>query len=68
VERRPNAQDVDWDGLRGRVLSASYFPAEDTPRGQAGLVALRRLFDRHEAAGQVRLPYQTACYWGVIAD
>jgi SAM-dependent methyltransferase len=66
VERRSNAQAVDWEGLRGRVLSASYFPTEDTAQGQAGLMALRNIFEAHARGGRVALPYATACYWGTL--
>lgn len=64
--RRNNGQKVDWEGLRGRVLSASYFPTEDTPRGQAGLADLRRLFDRYAVDGKLDFPYETACYAGLM--
>jgi SAM-dependent methyltransferase len=43
----PNAQVLDYDGLRGRLQSSSYVPAPDDPRSAPMLAALRALFDRH---------------------
>lgn len=58
----PNAQVFDFDGLRGRVMSASYVPMPGQP-GYAGLLAgLRTVFDRHQAGGRVTMAYQTEVF------
>jgi SAM-dependent methyltransferase len=66
--RRDNSQTMDWDGLKGRILSASYFPSEDTTRGQEGLSALRNIFDRFAVDGWLDFPLETACYHGYLSD
>ena len=59
-----NAQSLDRDGLRGRVLSASYTPVPGTP-GHAELMAgVDQLFERHHVAGRVTIPYDTELYAG----
>ena len=59
----PNQQELDWEGLRGRVLSASYMPLEGQ-RGHEPMIArLESAFERHHSsAGRVRLEYQTQVY------
>jgi SAM-dependent methyltransferase len=60
----PHAQILDWEGLRGRVLSASYVPAPGHPRHDAMFRELRRLFDEHRQDGRVAFEYETEVYWG----
>ncbi|MEO6786954.1 MAG: methyltransferase domain-containing protein, partial [Chthoniobacteraceae bacterium] len=55
----PNAQHFDFDGLRGRLLSSSYAPAEGHPSHEAMLVELRRIFDAHQREGKVSFFYDT---------
>ena len=61
-----NQQSFDFDGLRGRTLSASYMPAEGHPRYGAMLAELARLFERHAADGCVEFDYDTRMYVGRI--
>lgn len=65
TERRLyNEQLLDLDGLRGRILSSSYTPAE----GDAGRADLerdiRRLFHSHADEGLVRIQYDLEIYVG----
>lgn len=60
----PNAQDFDFDGLRGRLLSASYAPAKEHPNHEPMLAELKRLFDEHEKDGRVSVEYITRLYYG----
>jgi SAM-dependent methyltransferase len=62
----PNAQDLDLDGLRGRLLSSSYTPAAGDPRRAPMLAALERLFDAHQQGGHVRMDYDTEVYVGRV--
>ena len=55
----PNAQHFDFDGLRGRLLSSSYAPAEGHPSHEPMLTELRRIFDIHQRAGKVSFLYDT---------
>lgn len=52
-------QQLDRDGLRGRILSSSYTPPMDDPRYAPMLAAIEELFDRHQEDGRVRIEYDT---------
>lgn len=69
-ERRAfrNEQVFDWEGLKGRVMSASYVPAPGHPRHGPMLKALRALFDRHEKDGAVVFEYDTNVYYGRLLE
>ena len=58
----PNHQDLDWEGLRGRLLSASYMPLEGQEGHEQMLAHLRAAFDKYNTAGQVRMEYETRVY------
>ena len=55
----PNAQHFDFDGLRGRLLSSSYAPAEEHASHEPMLAELRRIFDAHQRDGKVSFLYDT---------
>lgn len=61
----PHEQRLDHAGLRGRLLSSSYTPAEADPRRPPMLAALDRLFDLHQVGGMVTIEYETELYHGV---
>lgn len=58
----PNHQDLDWPGLRGRLLSASYMPLPGQPGHEPMLAELERAFKSSQSDGRVRLDYQTRVY------
>jgi SAM-dependent methyltransferase len=62
-----NFQDLDWGGMRGRLLSASYMPMEDSAGFEPMMKALRDAFERHQQNGQVRLEYETRLYFGRLS-
>lgn len=62
-----NSQTLDQDGLRGRILSSSYIPAQDPTRADAMLEALRALFDAHQERGAVQIRYHTNVYLGQVS-
>lgn len=59
-----NAQDLDEEGLRGRLLSSSYVPGAEDPRSGPMLAELSRIFATHQRDGRVRLEYRTEVHWG----
>lgn len=63
----PNVQEVDFDGLRGRLLSSSYVPGPGEPNHQPMLEELRRIFDQHQEGERVRLEYATRLHLGPLA-
>ena len=58
-----NQQRLDFDGLRGRLLSSSYIP-KSGDRYEAMERDLPRLFSSHAAAERVVLQYDTKIYFG----
>jgi len=61
-----NEQLMDFDALRGRLLSSSYSPGPGHPNHAPMLAELRRIFDQHVDAvsGRVRFEYLTHVYYG----
>lgn len=62
-----NAQELDLEGLTGRVCSSSYTPPAGDPRREVLLLELRRLFEAHAQDGRVVLEYDTEVHWGLLA-
>lgn len=60
----PNRQVFDFDGLKGRLLSASYVPEPGHPNFLPMMRELAALFDEHQEAGRVFVEYETKVYYG----
>lgn len=60
----PNEQSFDHEGLRGRLLSSSYAPAEGRPGHKPMIEELSRIFERHQTGGRVSFTYDTRVYIG----
>ena len=63
-----NAQELDLDGLRGRVLSSSYMPQQDHSEYAAMLRQIEELFAQCQQNGRVRLEYDCAVRYGKLSD
>lgn len=63
-----NEQVLDLDGLRGRLLSSSYVPAEDDAARAPMLRALEALFAKHQQDGTVRIEYDTEVLFGRLSS
>lgn len=59
-------QRLDFDQLRGRLMSSSYVPREGHPQYAPMLEALRELFDRCAVGGTIGFDYDTNVYLGEI--
>jgi SAM-dependent methyltransferase len=59
-----NEQVVDFDGLKGRLTSASYAPTPDHPNYEPLMRELAALFERHQRDGRVRIEYDTKVFYG----
>ncbi|MFL6230205.1 MAG: class I SAM-dependent methyltransferase [Pyrinomonadaceae bacterium] len=66
-QRFDNFQSVDFEGLRGRLLSSSYVPLAGHPSYEPMLAALRRLFDSHQQDGRVTIEYDAKVYYGQLS-
>ncbi len=61
-----NLQSLDLDGLRGRLLSASYAPRTPHPHYQPMIDDLERLFTHHQRDGRVELVYDCLLYYAPL--
>jgi SAM-dependent methyltransferase len=61
--KQRNEQRLDFDGLRGRLLSSSYIP-KSGERHDAMMQALPTLFEEHAVEDHVVLEYETKIYYG----
>ncbi|MBK7708225.1 MAG: class I SAM-dependent methyltransferase [Acidobacteria bacterium] len=59
----PNAQLLDFQGLRGRMHSSSYMPPESDPRASELSAKLKTLFDKYAEKGRIGLLYQTNIFY-----
>lgn len=59
-----HAQVLDFEALRGRLLSSSYAPQPGQPRHAEMISALRTLFDATARDGVVDFSYRTRLYAG----
>ncbi len=58
-----NFQEFDFEGLKGRLLSASYVPSEGDVRSRGMLEELRILFANHAQTGRIKVFYYTKVYY-----
>jgi len=59
----PNHRQMDFEGLRGRLLSSSYIPQPGEPTYEPMIRDLRLLFDRYQTEGRVQMGYETKMYF-----
>jgi ubiquinone/menaquinone biosynthesis C-methylase UbiE len=57
-----NVQTLDFEGLKGRMLSASYMPTEQNAIFPAMIDELSRLFAEHSENGRIDIIYDTNVY------
>ncbi len=61
-----NFQVFDRSGLKGRVLSSSYIPAENQPGYDSMMKALNLLFDKFQVSSKVTFEYKTKMFFGQL--
>jgi SAM-dependent methyltransferase len=61
-----NEQALDFEGLKGRLLSSSYTPVMGDPRFEPMIEELARIFQERHENGQVRFEYDTEIFFGMI--
>jgi len=62
----PNQQRLDFEGVKGRIMSSSYAPEPGHPRHEPMIAAVRRVFDHHEKNGEILYPYRSLVYFGQL--
>ena len=61
--RFENHQVCDFAGLKGRTISSSYMPGEDSPKFGEMIENLECLFAEHEENGRITILYKTIVYF-----
>ena len=64
--RFDHGQRLDFDALRGRLMSSSYAPKPGHPRHEPMLAALRDLFGRCQRDGRISFDYDTRIIVGTL--
>jgi SAM-dependent methyltransferase len=59
-----NFQEVDLEGLKGRVLSSSYMPNQGHQDFDHMLYCLKKIYNRYQEENKVRLDYDTKLFYG----
>ena len=59
----PNAQTVDFEGLKGRALSSSYMPAEPDAAFAPMVADLETLFAKYAENGKIQILYSTNVFY-----
>ena len=62
----PNQQTLDFEGLKGRLMSSSYAPEPGHPAHEPMMAGPRAVFGRHERRGAIVFPYQTRVYFAQL--
>lgn len=62
----PNKQSFDFEGLKGRLLSSSYAPDENSPDYLLMIKNLENLFHKFGNSGKVDFIYNTEVYYGKL--
>ncbi len=62
------AQDFDFEGLKGRLLSSSYAPPPGHSWHAAMIAELQRVFDEHQRGGRVRFEHCTEICFGRLGE
>jgi len=57
-----NEQVLDFDGIKGRLLSSSYMPDEASPHFAAMIEELKTLFAKHAESDRIKVLYDTKIY------
>jgi hypothetical protein len=67
VQTFSNTQHVDFEGLKGRLLSASYAPKQGHPNYTPMIAELKAIFDACQVQGLIDFSYTTRMYYGHLA-
>lgn len=58
-----NSQELDFNALKGRLLSCSYVPLEGSENKRV-LAGLKEIFDKYNEKGKIKIEYKTKIYIG----
>ena len=58
-----NVQTLDFEGLKGRLLSSSYMPSEKDSKFEPMIGKLRLVFDKYSESGKIQVLYSTNVFY-----
>lgn len=58
-----NAQTVDFEGLKGRILSSSYMPSETDAAFVPMIIELQDIFAKYAESGKINILYNTNIFY-----
>ena len=61
-----NVQTLDFNGLKGRMLSASYIPSENDALFEPMIAELKLLFDKYAESGKIHSLYNTNIFFSQL--
>jgi len=61
-----NVQILDFEGLKGRLLSTSYIPLDNHPDYEKMMLELNNLFKKYEINGFIQFEYDTEVFYGQL--
>lgn len=64
VEKFDNRQVLNYEGLRGRLLSSWFAPQTGEAKHDAMMTSLSEIYARHAVDNQVEMIYETRMYYG----
>lgn len=67
-QKIPSAQQFDFEGLKGRLLSSSYAPDKGQPGHNEMLRDLEKIFNARQQNGRVEFAYDTVVYYGKLGE
>lgn len=66
VQTFENHQVLDFEGMKGRLLSSSYTPQAGHPNHEPMVDELRRIFELSADGGMIQVEYDTRVYYGQL--
>ena len=61
-----NEQVLDYEGVKGRLLSSSYAPLAGQAGHRAMIKELQEIYEQYQESGSVRFTYQTKVYYSQV--
>lgn len=61
-----NQQTLDFEGLKGRILSSSYMPSEFAEKFEPMVTELRSLFTKYADRGKIKVFYDTNIFYSQV--
>ncbi|OGT30674.1 MAG: hypothetical protein A3E87_06850 [Gammaproteobacteria bacterium RIFCSPHIGHO2_12_FULL_35_23] len=67
IEIVENIQILDWEGVKGRILSTSYLPKTEDQAYTILMQNAKQIFEHYQQEGKVNFIYQCKCYYGQLS-